>query len=69
MFSTGAGTEHFDFSVIPETLTIMRMVEADLLDALDNTRRHREGLPRIGLVDRERGYRVCRITRLSSSMP
>jgi glyoxylate/hydroxypyruvate reductase len=31
LFSTGAGTDHFDFSAIPETLPVVRMVEPGII--------------------------------------
>ncbi len=34
LFSTGAGTDHFDFSVIPETLPVVRMVESGIIDGM-----------------------------------
>lgn len=34
LFSTGAGTDHFDFSVIPDTLPVVRMVETGIIDGM-----------------------------------
>lgn len=34
LFSTGAGTDHFDFSVIPETLPVVRMVESGIVKGM-----------------------------------
>ena len=34
LFSTGAGTDQFDFSVIPETLPVVRMVESGIIDGM-----------------------------------
>lgn len=34
LFSTGAGTDHFDFSVIPETLPVVRMVETGIIKGM-----------------------------------
>ncbi|MGN6094410.1 MAG: hypothetical protein ACTHOL_18830, partial [Luteibacter jiangsuensis] len=31
LFSTGAGTDQFDFSMIPETLPVVRMVESGII--------------------------------------
>lgn len=34
LFSTGAGTDHFDFSVIPEALPVVRMVESGIINGM-----------------------------------
>lgn len=34
LFSTGAGTDHFDFSTIPETLPVVRMVESGIVKGM-----------------------------------
>jgi glyoxylate/hydroxypyruvate reductase len=34
LFSTGAGIDHFDFSVIPEKLPVVRMVESGIIDGM-----------------------------------
>jgi glyoxylate/hydroxypyruvate reductase A len=34
LFSTGAGTDQFDFSVIPETLPVVRMVESGIINGM-----------------------------------
>lgn len=34
LFSTGAGTDHMDFSVIPETLPVVRMVEPGIVHGM-----------------------------------
>ena len=34
LFSTGAGTDQFDFSVIPETLPVVRMVETGIIKGI-----------------------------------
>ncbi len=34
LFATGAGTDHFDFSVIPETLPVVRMVETGIIQGM-----------------------------------
>lgn len=34
LFSTGAGIDQFDFSVIPETLPVVRMVESGIIDGM-----------------------------------
>ena len=34
LFSTGAGTDHFDFSVIPEALPVVRMVEPGIIKGM-----------------------------------
>ncbi|MEO5934661.1 MAG: pyridoxal-phosphate dependent enzyme [Duganella sp.] len=34
LFSTGAGTDHFDFSAIPEALPVVRMVESGIIDGM-----------------------------------
>lgn len=34
LFSTGAGTDHFDFSLIPETLPVVRMVESGIVNGM-----------------------------------
>ena len=34
LFSTGAGTDQFDFSVIPETLPVVRMVETGIIKGM-----------------------------------
>jgi glyoxylate/hydroxypyruvate reductase A len=34
LFSTGAGTDQFDFSVIPETLPVVRMVESGIVNGM-----------------------------------
>ena len=34
LFSTGAGVDHFDFSVIPETLPVVRMIESGIIDGM-----------------------------------
>ena len=34
LFSTGAGTDHFDYSVIPETLPVVRMVESGIVNGM-----------------------------------
>jgi glyoxylate/hydroxypyruvate reductase A len=34
LFATGAGTDHFDFSVIPETLPVVRMVESGIIQGM-----------------------------------
>ena len=34
LFSTGAGTDHIDFSVIPETLPVVRMVESGIIHGM-----------------------------------
>lgn len=34
LFSTGAGTDHIDFSVIPDTLPVVRMVESGIIGGM-----------------------------------
>ena len=34
LFSTGAGTDQFDFSAIPDTLPVVRMVEPGIIDGM-----------------------------------
>ena len=34
LFATGAGTDHFDFSVIPDTLPVVRMVESGIIKGM-----------------------------------
>lgn len=34
LFSTGAGTDHVDYSVIPETLPVVRMVECGIVNGM-----------------------------------
>ncbi len=34
LFATGAGTDHFDFSAIPETLPVVRMVESGIIQGM-----------------------------------
>ncbi len=34
LFSTGAGTDHVDYSVIPETLPVVRMVESGIVNGM-----------------------------------
>lgn len=34
LFSTGAGTDHFDYSLIPATLPVVRMVEAGIVNGM-----------------------------------
>lgn len=34
LFSTGAGVDHFDFSIIPESLPVVRMIESGIIDGM-----------------------------------
>lgn len=34
LFATGAGTDHFDFSLIPESLPVVRMVESGIIQGM-----------------------------------